>query len=289
MPTLSDGINTTTPVRSCKSQAGGTGCCADLVVAVGRQQLDYSTGDGLGYRMLTLDVSESRSLQHYPFDRYTFRGVVQATVASQLSKLYALAVLNLTAAADTTLSPEARAGFEEWLLAAQAKVGRSAALGLDADVQEFVNNIDLRLDIEPALSGWSVTQAELKQVTEKSIERNLAAIKGQSTPEQEFVVLEFTLTYERDTFTKFFAIFLVVNMFMMSVYMLVCALDYVVIRPREVWPEVLGYAVALLFALPFIRLLMDAPFGRWVVEATYTARSHASAWQQLLSVPMCAC
>jgi hypothetical protein len=100
VPTLSEGLNITTPVRSCKEPGTGTGCCADLVLAVGRQKLGYSTGDGLGYRMLTLDVSESRGLTHYPLDRYTVKAVVSSGqgqgIASQLSKLFSLEVLRLS-------------------------------------------------------------------------------------------------------------------------------------------------------------------------------------------------
>jgi hypothetical protein len=48
----------------------------------------------------------------------------------------------------------------------------------------------------------------------------------------EYQVLEYTITYERSAFTKAFAVFIVINMWLVSIYMLVIAIDNAFVRPR---------------------------------------------------------
>ncbi len=218
MPTLSEGLNITTPVRSCKEPGTGTGCCADLVLAVGRQKLGCSTGDGLGYRMLTLDVSESRGLTHYPLDRYIHsQGSGQGQgIASQLSKLFSLEVLRLSTLADATLDDTTSKQSILWDLGNYStRVEASRTLGLDSldsDMLESVMSVGLRLDVQAALPGWVVTDWSLTKQSHPGVDRSLICCPQRCQPGHGYETLELELTYERSAFTKAFAIFLVVNM-----------------------------------------------------------------------------
>jgi hypothetical protein len=51
-------------------------------------------------------------------------------------------------------------------------------------------------------------------------------------------------------------------MWILAAYQLVLAADHVIVRRRDLQPDTVGAAVGLVFALPALQLLMDAPFGR---------------------------
>jgi hypothetical protein len=49
--------------------------------------------------------------------------------------------------------------------------------------------------------------------------------------------------YERNLFVKIFTVLLLVLMSLMSVYLLTLALDHVIVRPRKLQPDTVGYSV----------------------------------------------
>ena len=66
---------------SCKDPERGTPTCADLDVLVGKSELSFSSGNTIGYRMLTTDVDTANGLDMFPFDTYTVKGIVRVSVS----------------------------------------------------------------------------------------------------------------------------------------------------------------------------------------------------------------
>lgn len=63
----------------------------------------------------------------------------------------------------------------------------------------------------------------------------------------------FTITFNRTKGTRFFSIFIVILMWVLSGMMLTLVVDHVFLRPREPAPPTMGVCIALLFALPAVR------------------------------------
>ena len=68
MPSPSGGLNHLTTIKSCKQPSTGTGCCADMIVAIGHDQERYSSGDGLGNRLMEVEITSAQGIQQFPFD-----------------------------------------------------------------------------------------------------------------------------------------------------------------------------------------------------------------------------
>lgn len=68
-------------LMSCKDPERGAPTCADLDVLVGKSELAFSSGNTIGYRMLTTDVDTANGLDMFPFDTYTVKGVVRVSVS----------------------------------------------------------------------------------------------------------------------------------------------------------------------------------------------------------------
>jgi hypothetical protein len=133
---------------------------------------------------------------------------------------------------------------------------------------------DVRAQMAPSLNGW-VVEATLDPVSSPIMMR-LSSDSGviiepeQAKPAGQYdqeLVLGFSLTYRRSTSTRMFAVCIVLCMWLLSAYLFVLAVDHVIVRRRPLQPDTVGFSVGMLFALPALRLLMQAPFGRWVVTA----------------------
>ncbi len=137
------------------------------------------------------------------------------------------------------------------------------------DAQDWTVNTDVNMKLLPAIQGWTVDSYELIATKQEAPgRRNITSLTGAAALGASVTlqnVLQYTITYRRSTFTQLFAMAIVVVMWILSVYLLVLAVDHVIVRRRPLEPDTVGYAVGMLFALPALRLLLDAPFGRWVV------------------------
>ena len=55
--------------------------------------------------------------------------------------------------------------------------------------------------------------------------------------------LEIDVVYERNLFVKLFTVLILVLISVMSIYLLVLAIDHVMVRPRQLQPDTVGYSV----------------------------------------------
>ena len=55
--------------------------------------------------------------------------------------------------------------------------------------------------------------------------------------------LQVEVVYERNLFVKVFTVLLLLLMSIMSIYLLVLAIDHVMVRPRQLQPDTVGYSV----------------------------------------------
>jgi hypothetical protein len=131
-----------------------------------------------------------------------------------------------------------------------------------ADWKEPVVQLPVRLELVPGISGWTTDYASLEELY---LETYMAQPNGTIQPtESRRRVLEFEVTYKRSSFVRFFAVMIIILLWIMSVYLLVLAVDHVLIRPRQLGHDTIAYAVGMLFALPTLRLLLDAPLGSYI-------------------------
>jgi hypothetical protein len=121
--------------------------------------------------------------------------------------------------------------------------------------------VDVRMLLMAAMEGWEA-QVEMGPWQQFSTMRQFMIGSGYQDYEQ--TVIKFELTYRRSTFIKAFAVCIVLCMWFLSVYLFVLAVDHTIVRPRTLGADSIGFAVGMLFALPALRLLLEAPFGRWV-------------------------
>jgi hypothetical protein len=63
----------------------------------------------------------------------------------------------------------------------------------------------------------------------------------------------FSITFNRTKGTRFFSIFIVILMWVLSGMMFTLCVDHIFLRPREPAPPTLGVCIALMFALPAVR------------------------------------
>jgi hypothetical protein len=63
----------------------------------------------------------------------------------------------------------------------------------------------------------------------------------------------FTITFNRTKSTRFFSIFIVILMWLLSGMVLALSIDHTFIRPCEPVPPTIGFVVSMLFALPAVR------------------------------------
>jgi hypothetical protein len=197
---------------------------------------------------------------------------LQASVAAQLSRYYKAAaeLLALTAEeAALTESDKPKKDFADNVAAATATLAAyTTAAGFPAvDTMEASFYIDIQMALSPALQGWTVESAELMPMIQQTPDKDNAAFSDDNQTVIEAgllrtVVLQYTITYRRSTFTRLFAVTIVVIMWVLSTYLLVLAVDHIIVRRRDLEPDTVGYAVGMLFALPALRLLLSAPFGR---------------------------
>jgi hypothetical protein len=160
------------------------------------------------------------------------------------------------------------------------KAGRDVAPILDDMAESYGNGtgifdeqsgnlqIDIRMHLAPFIQGFMVEgQAELFSYTVEldantaELDRENLLDEKDSKPKPQ-TVLKYRITYRRSTFTRLFAMAIVVCMWVLSVYLFILAVDHVIVRRRDLMPDTIGFAVGMLFALPALRLLLDVPLGR---------------------------
>jgi hypothetical protein len=193
---------------------------------------------------------------------------MQGSVTGQMNEHYtAQAALNAlsedNSITNATLQAELQERFESSISKTTTVGGRPTH-----DAFEFNTQIDVQLQLSPFIQAW-LAQASIATITERSAIRT---VQGQGEEElTDQTVLVYTITYRRSTFTKIFAIAIVVCMWILSIYLFVLAVDHVIVRRRPLEPDTVGYSVGMLFALPALRLLLEAPFGRWVAAGVLAA------------------
>lgn len=122
--------------------------------------------------------------------------------------------------------------------------------------------VPFTLEMLPGISGWSTNSAtltvDLRNQTAVAVNNNTIV----SSPYQRVIIYE--VVYGRSSFVKFFAVMIVVLMWILSLYLLVLSIDNVLYRPRTLDPGTVGYGVGMLFALPTLRMLLTAPLGAYI-------------------------
>jgi len=66
-------------------------------------------------------------------------------------------------------------------------------------------------------------------------------------------VLDLHYTITRGSVVRFFSIFVLILMWLLSSFELAMAVDHVVVRPRQVLSPTIGFGVSMMFALPAVR------------------------------------
>jgi hypothetical protein len=194
----------------------------------------------------------------------------QASVINQMSEYYlAGAFLNaIDAEEQGEFGKQAKtyyAADKEMLQDMQALYSQNGTIS--ADAREWNQGTDVRVKLQPAIQGWTLQQVSLVRTDITSPERSSTTYndteEGAASNGYQQAVLVYTITYRRSTFTQLFAVAIVIIMWILSIYLLVLAVDHVIVRRRPLEPDTVGYSVGMLFALPALRLLLYAPFGRW--------------------------
>lgn len=140
---------------------------------------------------------------------------------------------------------------------------------VDIDISKDITTenmfVPLRLQVLAGVSGWSTESADLKSVEYRYScnPRNTSACKSKK-------LLQYDVVYRRSYFVRFFAVLIVALMWIMSLYLVVLAVDHVLFRPRSLEPDTVGYSVGMLFALPTLRMLLEAPLGAYIDMLGFT-------------------
>jgi hypothetical protein len=148
---------------------------------------------------------------------------------------------------------------------------RAAAEGMEKYSEEETLmtswQVPFRLTMLPGVTGWSTESASLTVE-----ERNATYVTPNGTiysrPARR--VMKYEVVYCRSSFVRFFAVMIVILMWIMSLYLLVLAVDHVLFRPRTLEPDTVGFSVGMLFALPTLRMLLDAPLGAYIDMLGFT-------------------
>jgi len=78
-------------------------------------------------------------------------------------------------------------------------------------------------------------------------------VGGSSQVTGQMTVLDLHYTITRGSVVRFFSIFVVILMWLLSSFELAMAVDHVVVRPRQVLSPTIGFGVSMMFALPAVR------------------------------------
>ncbi len=192
---------------------------------------------------------------------------MQGSVTGQWSEHhFAGAALNALAYDESISNATQYRGFLKSALAATSPGGR-----VTQDAFEFNTQVDVQLQLSPFIQAW-LAEASITPITQLSPGKNVQS-QEQSINQ---TVLVFKITYRRSAFTKIFAMAIVVCMWILSVYLFVLAVDHVIVRRRPLEPDTVGYSVGMLFALPALRLLLEAPLGRWGEGTPHAANAPAA-------------
>jgi hypothetical protein len=180
------------------------------------------------------------------------------------------ALLTFSAKYDQTISADLKESYSQLAKKAISIYGTAESNNNSRDTSEGTVFPAIRMTLAPYIQGWTFTNVTVEPITEVSFApvSYLPVSTGSSNDQQlslNRTVLQYRITYQRSAFTKVFAVALVVIMWVLSAYQFVLAVDHVIVRRRDLQPDTVGAAVGLVFALPALRLLMDAPFGRYVV------------------------
>ncbi len=203
---------------------------------------------------------------------------MQATIASRIEEYYFYAALSMGLHADWESESDDpiksryfnnKTRYESLNATIMSNLAKfDPENSITSQVRDLSMPVDIRLALQPALPGWSVSSSSVRQINGSVTDRRSftqSAIMGKSVDIENFYnisMLEYSITYQRSNFTKIFAMFIVVTMWALSIYLLVLAVDHVIIRIRPLEADTVGYSVGMLFALPALRLLLPAPFGR---------------------------
>lgn len=194
---------------------------------------------------------------------------VQASITVQVEKAYLLRAFGnayQTMAAANSISKQLKAEYnrmanESFNLANDLADSRTR---FSFDGSDVNLPTDIRMWLSPAIQGWTLASARLERDTQLSTTTNRLNDTSNNTfaDGTSQTVLVYTITYRRSNFTQLFAMTIVIIMWILSVYLLVLAVDHIIVRRRPLEPDTVGFAVGMLFALPALRLLLAAPFGR---------------------------
>jgi hypothetical protein len=80
--------------------------------------------------------------------------------------------------------------------------------------------------------------------------REVEAVPGMTG---QITVVSLHYTIQRTAMVRFFSMFVVLLMWLLSTFVVVMAIDHVIVRPRQVLPPTIGFTVSMLFALPAVR------------------------------------
>ena len=148
-----------------------------------------------------------------------------------------------------------------WFIREDGSVNNSKLL---PDIYHYYSSVAARLELLPAISGWKAYDARVEPFERVSAFIDERYVYNASDTTTTFNVLRYEVKYCRSAFVRMFTIMIMVFMWIMSIFLLALSLDHVLIRPRSLEPDTVGYSVGMLFALPTLRMLLDAPLGSYV-------------------------
>ncbi len=190
-------------------------------------------------------------------------GVTQADVVAQLTPAYAHSLLAVTAKLDTTITADMRQNVEEWT-SEQAQIygdlGSNRGGSLDITVYPSI-----RMTLLPYIQGWAYADVSVQPITEVYVPVMTLVwttplhCKRVSSTGQCWSTKSPTRAQSSQRPLQWLC---QVIMWILAAYQLVLAADHVIVRRRDLQPDTVGAAVGLVFALPALQLLMDAPLGR---------------------------